>query len=191
MCQDEGVHRVIVFQRREGSVSCVHEGRTGVGQKERRVEVSWCINFSFRGKMCLPREGTVCPGKANQESGFPPNIQPCSLCSLSPRNRTCTHTYTYTHRHYDHEGGEQTAVVYLLDSAEHVERLKVKSEYTQWPCLILLLTGDQSGSWHPLIYSNLCLCNVIVAEAGQEYCGIWPWRLEGNAKSLFWLVRTL
>lgn len=75
---------------------CVHGGkgrerRIGVSWRERRVEVSCCINFSFRGKMCLPGEGTVCSGMADQESGFPPQCA-SSLCSLSPRNRTCTHT---------------------------------------------------------------------------------------------------
>lgn len=35
--------------------------RKRVSLRERRVEVSCCINFSFRSKMCVPREGTVCP----------------------------------------------------------------------------------------------------------------------------------
>lgn len=44
----------------------------------------------------------------------------------------------------------------------------------QWSCFILLQLGDQWGCWHLLICSNLCLYSVNVAEAGQEYCGIWP-----------------
>lgn len=105
------------------------ERRTGVGK---RAEVSCCINFSFRGKMCLPREGTVCPGKANQESGFPPPISSPALSARFHRGTGHAHTNIRTHMHNDHEGAKQTTVVYLPDGAGHVKRLKVKmSEHAE------------------------------------------------------------
>lgn len=102
----------------------------------------------FGAKCVSPERGLSVLGRPTGNQVSPPISSPALFARFHPGTghaHTHTHTYTYTHRHYDHEGGEQTAVVYLLDSAEHVERLKVKSEYTQWSCLILLLTGDQSG----------------------------------------------
>lgn len=75
--------------------------------------------------MCLPREGTVCPGKASQESGFPPQY-PALLSLLPFTKEQDMHTHIRTHMHNDHEGAKQTTVVYLPDGAEHVKRLEVK-----------------------------------------------------------------
>lgn len=41
---------------------------------------------------------------------------------------------------------------------------------------------DQEGCWHLLIGGNLCLCNVIVVEAGQEYCSILVGRFKGKCQ---------
>lgn len=77
------VEVICVYLEGEGE-----RGRTG-GSHEGRVEVSCCINFSFRGKMFLPGEGTVCPGMTKRESSFPQ--YPSQLCVLA-FNREQTHT---------------------------------------------------------------------------------------------------
>lgn len=62
---------------------CVHKGkRTGGELEQGRDEVSRCINFSFRGKMCLPGDwGLSVPGWTTRNQVSPFNIQ-AALCSV-------------------------------------------------------------------------------------------------------------
>lgn len=100
------------------------EGSDGsVLKREWRVEFSCCINFSFRSKLCLPREGTVCPGMAYRESGFLQYPALTFVLAATPQTHTHKHISMHAYPYLQVEG----RLILFIYNTEHVKMVNTAS----------------------------------------------------------------